>query len=256
MADPNVIGSGPYRFVSKSPGVNCVLDANTPGSVVNSIVSPGYYLYCPVYVEVRPDNDMSNIYIPRTQATPVTSNVTIQIRNLWRGGELIVNKYVYLNGTLQGGFPEDVVLPVIDPYPWGTSDNETIHIPLLLKSIMWVKVAVHIKGPPMLDLVHDNPWISQWINVTIPIFVSIRQDITGTSIYDLTGFGSYPTWLKNEAPAPDLKVNAKDVALAAACFGAKPGNVNWNSIADIFQPVDYKINAKDIASIAANFGFK
>jgi ABC-type oligopeptide transport system substrate-binding subunit len=276
--DPSVVGSGPYRFHSWSEIApkSIVLMTNSPNSIElakapipavtpaqppvgTPLVSPGYWQYCPINVNVKPDNYLVKINIARTTAS-VISNITITLKNWWRndsfGGDLIVNKYVWLNDTLLLGYPHDVVLHTSADYPWGASDVEVLPLVLQNKSLYYIKVAVHVKGPAMLDLYHDNPWISQWINVTLPLFVTIKQDITGSTIYDYTGFGAYPTWLKNEAPAPDFKVNAKDVALAAVSFGAKPGNVNWNSVADIFEPVDYKINAKDIASIAANFGYK
>jgi len=256
MADPNVIGSGPYRFVSKSPGVNCVLDANTPGSVVNGIVSPGYWQYCPVNVDVKPDNYLSKINIPPSMPS-VISNITITLRNWWQndsyGGDLIVNKYVWLNGTLLLGFPHDVTLHTSADYPWGASNIEVLNLNLPAHSLCYIKVAVHIKGPAMLDSVHPNPWISQWINVTLPLFVTIREDITGSTIYDLTGFGSYPTWLKNEAPAPDIKVDGKDVGVVQAAWGSKPGDVKWDPVADVVH--DYKIDTKDLNAVASKFGW-
>lgn len=263
MADPNLIGSGPFRFRSHSSGVSVQLDANTPGSVENSIVSPGYWQYCPIHVNVQPDNYLFKVNISPS-ATTVVSNVTIQLKNFWVNdtyqgtpgsgtGTLIVNKYVYLNGVLQPGFPHDVSLPTVSPYPEGSSDTETLHLTLNKKTLNWVKVAVHIKGPAMLDDVHPNPWISQWINVTVPIWVTIKTDVSGTTLYDVLGYGTYPAWLKSEAPAPDLKVDGKDVTAGSLAFGTVPGDARWSTVADVNK--DYKVDGKDIGIIALNFGY-
>jgi ABC-type transport system substrate-binding protein len=50
LPDPNLIGSGPYRFAEWTKGVHIVLDANTPGSVEHSITSPGYWQYSPIKI--------------------------------------------------------------------------------------------------------------------------------------------------------------------------------------------------------------
>jgi len=64
----------------------------------------------------------------------------------------------------------------------------------------------------------------------------------------LKGFSS-----KTHAHSPDIKVDIKDVAIAAKAFGAYPGHIRWNTVADING--DYKIDIKDIASIAKKLGW-
>lgn len=51
----------------------------------------------------------------------------------------------------------------------------------------------------------------------------------------------------------DGKVDGKDIALAAMCFGSAPGYPRWNPDADV--NADGKIDGKDIVKIAINFGF-
>jgi ABC-type transport system substrate-binding protein len=331
--DANIIGTGPFRWVSGTGitvGDTIVMVANSPGSVVNGITSPGYYQYCPVKVRIVPTGK-----ITITPSVPwIVIPVTFQLSNLWTDGNLTVNKYVYVGtnraqveaenaSLLLPGYPVDVNLATVTPYPMGTSENETISLNMTRKTTYWIKVAVHIKGPasityteqwksislniaqntnitwtagtkvvyidgydgmaPGTKIIYDvnhtmnftlsgakveycnasnmvtytipNPWISQWINTTCPLFVTIAQDIGGTTLYDLLGvpYSGYPAYLKNEAPAPDMKVDIKDISLAAKAFGTIPGSPAWNTVADLNG--DFKIDIKDIASIAKQFGY-
>jgi len=79
-----------------------------------------------------------------------------------------------------------------------------------------------------------------WINVTWPIWVTIKEDITG----------SY--YLCTQCIAPDCKVDLKDVFAAGKAFGSVPGDAKWNTVADING--DYKIDLKDYFVICKKFG--
>jgi hypothetical protein len=105
-------------------------------------------------------------------------------------------------------------------------------------------------GPLTLPSGEVNPWLNTWINVAVPLFVTIKQDISGTTISDVLGYGSYPAYLTNEAPAPDQKVDVKDISAAAKTFGTIPGAPSWNTVA----AGGFKIDIKDISLIAKQFG--
>ncbi len=259
--DPNIIGTGPFRWYSGDgliSGSTVVLVANSPGSIVNGITSLGYYLYNPVYVDVNPDNCFSKITIGLTDSSTI-SNVTATLRNLWQGGNLTGSKYVYLNDMLQPAFPQSLTLQPVspwdanNPYPVGASDLETMQFMFPKKTLNFVKVAFQITGPAALPDGEANPWLDTWVNTTLPIWTTIRQDITGTTLFDVLGFGSQPNSIKTEAPAPDLKVDGKDISLAAKAFGTVPGDPRWRSVADLNG--DYKVDGKDIALIAKQFGY-
>jgi ABC-type transport system substrate-binding protein len=244
--DANIIGTGPFRWVSglgDTVGSTVVLAANTLGSVINGITSPGYYLYEPVYADINPPNGQSKINVLRTDPSVVVP-VTLTLRNLWTDGSLVVSKYLYVNGVLQPGFPVNKALAPVTPYPLGTSDNETVTLTLAKKTLTFVELAVQIQ---------TAPWTGQWVNVTLPVWVTIKQDIGGTTLYDVMGYASYPGYLKNEAPAPDLKADVRDISLAAKAFGTVPGSPAWNTVADLNG--DFKIDMKDIANIAKQFGY-
>jgi hypothetical protein len=51
---------------------------------------------------------------------------------------------------------------------------------------------------------------------------------------------------------PDGKVDLRDVALVAFCFGSSPGHNRWDERADING--DHKVNIVDIALVVRNFG--
>jgi ABC-type transport system substrate-binding protein len=282
--DPNIIGSGPFKWFD---GTGFAVDdvvvffANTAGvqDHFHNTTSPGYYLYEPVWADIGTPNNLVKVNVNPGDAS-VTVPVTISLRNLWYDGFLIVNKYVYfgrnltlVNGedpsTLVPGYPIDVNLTTVDPYPLGPGHVEVINVTLLKKQCpYYLKVAIHIKGPatitytelvagqglpPTVTYTIPNPWLSHWINVTIPLFITVKQDIGGTTYYDVMGLGSTPAYIKNELPAPDQKVDIKDIALAAKAFGSIPGLPNWNTVADLNG--DYRIDIKDIANIAKQFGY-
>ena len=90
-----------------------------------------------------------------------------------------------------------------------------------------------------------SPYYCHTLTANWPIYVTIKEDIGGLW---------YDTWhTVKEVPAPDIKVDIKDVATAAKAFGSYPGHAKWNTVADI--NLDYKIDIKDIAAIAKKFGW-
>jgi len=217
--DPNLIGSGPWRFVEHVPSVSVLLVAN----------APGYYQYCPVHVNVHADGYKTKIdpVWPNTQAQV---NLTITLCNLWlnqyEGGFLVVDKYLYIDYEPLLYNP-DILLYVL---PGGVivPEEELIAVNLA-KCFHVVKVAVHVKGPPMIDDAQPNPWICQWINVTLPILITIKEDV-------------------NE----DCKVEGKDNALVAKAYDTCPGDPRWIANADINN--DYQVEGKDVAWIAKYYG--
>jgi ABC-type transport system substrate-binding protein len=276
--DPNIIGTGPYRWVSGigtgvGTDVTVYLEANTPGSVVHGITSPGYYLWCPIYVDLDTPNHVAKINILPSQ-TSTTVNIIVTFRNEWLGGTLDGSWWLLTSSTLAGvnsnaatvvASGSDLPLTPVSPYPLGISYQTVVPITLGKKTLTYVKLAFHIETPPTLTLEEDwngttytynvpNPWISQWQNTTMPIWVTIKEDIAGSNIYTVM----YPTVaatsaMTANAPSPDLKVDVKDIAAAAKAFGSVPGSPTWNAAAD---PLGlYKIDIKDIADIAKQFGY-
>jgi ABC-type transport system substrate-binding protein len=242
--DPLCIASGPFKFNSWSQvePKRIVLDASTT-----------YWQYCPVYVNVH----NTPTYATKLIVDPVTKhgvfNFDVTIKNLWlndsHGGFLTVNKYLYVDGVLQPTFPHNIdivtlasgaIVPNIESfaYDWTAGKHN-------------ITVAVHVKGPAMLDEVHVNPWISQWINATQRYWVTIKEDIAGTTLHDQLGLPSYP--YKATVPCPDLKVDIQDLARASGAFGSYPGLPNWNTVADITG--DYKVDIQDLARVSSKFGW-
>ena len=339
--DPNLIGSGPFRYLSLVDGSSLVMVANKPSSSVKTdrvgsttIVSSGYHAFCPIHVNahtllklntalltpvvnnthwtmVKPypqieynttnwrDTNGNQIldqgdYVTLANLTPLPVNVPaingvysvymlqslgggvynlyldwysakllvphangvkplepwivptefgITITNLASISHLTVNKYVYVDGVLQQGYPIDITL---DSYEH-EKELLNVNVPKCSHS---VTVAVHVKGPATLDDGHPNPWISQWINVTTYTWTTILEDIGGSTYYDRIGLGSYP--YKNQLPVPDCKVRVDDVLSAATAFGSNPGDPRWNSNCDTNR--DYKVRVDDILAIALMFG--
>jgi hypothetical protein len=66
--DPNMIGSGPFRYASRTAYTSILLVANKPGSVVKTdepgsipITSPGYHAYCPIHVNAHTLLKLTNV---------------------------------------------------------------------------------------------------------------------------------------------------------------------------------------------------
>jgi len=266
--DPNIIGSGPWRFLSFTPLISAVLVANKPGSTVKTdrtgsvpITSPaGFYNYYPKQVDLHvlsPVPYATKLILPVT--TPPTTHMLVtfalNIKNWLANNDLVVNKYLYVDGVLQPGFPVDRTIP-----PLGKDmENGTVGVSTtvdLTRGVHTIKLAVHIKGPTDIEinpLGHSikipNPWISHWDNATIKVYITRVEDISGSTLYDDIGLPSYP--FKTELPSPDTKVNLVDVFAAGKAFGSKPGSAKWFSPADINH--DYKIDLKDYFAITKAF---
>jgi hypothetical protein len=272
--DDNIIGSGPFRWsagVGDTVGSTITLVANKPNSVVRGITSPGYYLYYPVSVDINPDNGMSKITLDPTTPS-VTSNITITTRNLWYGGNLIVDKYVYINNGTKNpaGFPinglvtSTLAIPLLtsSPYPTGASDLETLNILLPRHTLFFLKVAEKIVGPALIGS-EPNPWLNVWINVTLPIYVTIKVDLGASNVYKDMGYNNptlfpqnqtaYPLDLVLEVGTSDFKVDGKDLGAVGTAFGSYPGSPTWNSACDVNG--DYKVDGKDLGGVASLFGW-
>jgi ABC-type transport system substrate-binding protein len=232
--DPHLIGSGPWRFVDYVPDVRVYLEANKPGKIVHGITSPGYWQLQPIHANITTGNFKVKID-PGYPNNVTLVNFTLNLHNLWlnqsSNGILLVNEYIYLDNNLI--LEEDNISL--------ESDNATEeHFQLsLAKCKHEIKAAVHVVGPPWLDALHSNPWICKWINVTIPIWITIKQDIGG-AMY------------QGKVPAPDCKVDGKDIAYASSSYNTVPGMKKWSPVADITG--DYKVDGKDIANIAKFYG--
>jgi ABC-type transport system substrate-binding protein len=318
--DPNVIGTGPFRFVQYIPEDKCELVANTPGSIVHSVTSPGYWQYYPVHVNIE-TTDYRVKFDPGYPNTQMNVSWNVAVRLFWlnqsTAGFVNYTANVYIDGLLydilsswvyphyvyeeeawnqttvninnprgswwsrqyhgtarykcvdwidgwpfdgQLGWCDTIVLkqygcnntyrghvasfsPATGKMVWGNiSEIGRIYsdpITLLSKCKHEIRIAVHINGPPMLDIEHPNPWLCQWINVTIPIWITIKQDVGGAMYL-------------GKVPAPDCKVDGKDIAYASSAFNTVPGMKKWSPVADITG--DYKVDGKDIANIAKYYG--
>jgi hypothetical protein len=245
VPDPNIIGSGPYRFKSWSPGVALIMVANKAGSVVNTgrpgsspITSPGYHAWLPVMEYVYTAGNIHK-YDPNA-----TVSFNVRTDNLWWGGALDISDHVVITWPNASTTVVDYAITLAA----ATSDVHT------LGPYTWPKCRTIIEVTSTITTV-DTPWTGQSFYAKYFIWGSIREDVAGSTFHkDMGLVPPYSTVFAATVPTPDCKVDAKDVAGAAAAFGAKPGNAKWWSVADIFH--DYKINAKDIAAIAAKFGFK
>jgi len=270
--DPYLIGNGPWRFVQYVPAVSVLLYANKPSLTIGTVHNPrGYRDWRPVHINVHIVNPPEYTYL---QKFPNCTNVTFQIdiHNQWLNpipntagspntGLLWVNKYVWIvypNGTEEPiVYDEFVELPACQHH----YENITKHFEPCHHQI---KVAVHIKGPPVIEVTKEggtiiipNPWVCQWINQTYDFWVTIKEDICGDT-WPITGEFTNVMGLpfkpgRCQYSVPDCYVNILDVVEASRAFGSYPGHARWDVRADINS--DYKIDIKDIYGIAKKLGW-
>jgi len=263
--DPNLIGTGPFRLAEYVADDHITMLANKPGLTIDTgiegsvpITNPyGYFRWCPVHVNVH----ILEPYLYLQKVPPGEDfTVRVTLHNDWvnpipntAGGDptgfLQVYKLVTLvhpDETEETLFDGTVGLNYCEPHVEDFALN-------LAKGHYQIKAAVHIIGPEMITVTKEggiieipNPFVCQWINVTFDFWVTISEDISGA--YFDTWHAGY-----EEVPAPDCKVDIRDIAAAAAAFGSYPGAENWNSVADLTK--DYKVDIRDIAAIAAQYGF-
>jgi peptide/nickel transport system substrate-binding protein len=120
-----------------------------------------------------------------------------------------------------------------------------------------VIVTVHIDGPEFVYVSKFggvisvlNPWACNTVTYKYYFWGTIKEDIGGTTYYDVIGLPTYP--YKAQLPAPDCKVDIKDILTAAKAYGSYPGHSRWWSVCDVNG--DYKVDIKDILGIAKAYG--
>jgi ABC-type transport system substrate-binding protein len=226
--DPNMIGSGPWRFKEYVPGSHIQLVANAPGSTVQTshsgsspIISPkGYWRWTPMIAETTIDGDIMARVSYGTSHT-----IDITITNLCLRGNTTIDSYcriTYSNGTIVEKAYTDVVLGAGSSWSFDHTDT--------LQGKIIIDLRVFARSPQEL---------SGWLNFTDIIWATIPEDVCGTLFYD--------------TPAPDIKVDGKDIATVAKAFNTKPGDMKWSTVADV--SCDYKIDGKDVARLAKMFGW-
>ncbi len=87
------------------------------------------------------------------------------------------------------------------------------------------------------DGIGDTPYIIDANNTDHYPLMSPYSYWTNPALYDLNR---------------DMKVDMKDVALAAACFGSRAGDPKWNSRADVTG--DGILDIRDLVAVARSFG--
>jgi len=235
-ADPNQIGTGPWRFGEYVAYSHVLMYANTPGRTVQTshagstpITSPkGFGNYYALLVFATINGSLASKVDYYTQ--PKKLNYTIF--NTFLGGLITVNVNItYQEQKIHEG---TYVIPAGGSWSW--SWNATIN------GRKTTSVAVKITSPAELAGSYS------WSRV---LYGTIKEDIVGSTLYDDIGLGTYP--YKSQLQTPDIKVDIKDQAEATKAFGSYPGHARWSPYADINN--DYKIDIKDIASIAKKFGW-
>jgi hypothetical protein len=284
--DPNIIGSGPFRWssgIGNTVASTVTLVANTPGSVVNGITSLGYYLYYPIWADIGTPNNRVKFNLGTSNANVSIIN-GITLYNLFQGytgnysGDLDVTVRLLVDGAVEN-VTTGLVIPTwnyTSPYPEtgggsATLDNWVLdtgtntmqyglEIDALNPSFHYITVQVQITGPTtILGDGEPNPWLGKWVNVTLPIWVTLKTDIAGSNLFNdmaaigVPGYAGVPALVTDELPTPDLRVEGRDLSVADKAFGSYPGSPTWNSTCDVNK--DYKVDGKDIGAMSRDYSW-
>jgi hypothetical protein len=230
--DPNVIGSGPWRYVSMTPGASLLMVANKPGSTVTTdrpgataITSPGVFNYYPVDIQAYEHSYLSR-FLPSSDLS-----FRVKLNNMWWGHPLTVNKTVTITVPVWAPIVSATNGIILAP---GVPHEETFSVDNAHAGKIRINVTIVYQTAPFVGLTR-TVIVDQWI--TIP------EDIGGATLA-----GSNPPY-----PVPDFKCDGKDIARAATAIFTRPGQLRWNPTADING--DYKIDIKDIARLAKKNGW-
>jgi ABC-type transport system substrate-binding protein len=250
--DPNLIASGPWRLKQYVPHSQVELVRNDAGSTVQTnlpgslpITSPhGYFKAMPLEVDIHGDGYKTKfapnpIHIWGPDSFRMNINFTATLLKLSYESGLMVDEYIFIDDVLQPGYPIiNISLASMSP------DVEHFNI-TYGPSKHYIKIAAFIKEP--------EPWKGKWVNETLYLWITIREDISGSTLYDEIGFSTYP--YKQMWPSSDIKVDVTEVAEVCSCFGAIPGfrPGMWDPLCDIDD--DYKVDVTDIATVVSRFGW-
>ena len=259
-ADPNLIGSGPWRFGEYMGYSHVLLYANSPGRTVKTnlegsvpVTNPvGYFRYTPVQLSLEAVGMAGKAKLPYegtyTLAWKVTNLYAVNTMDILDEGENLIatlnpgETYTLWEGTLDSPYYYWTRHRLYDTSPVGAMYRFALYKKdgtLVFRFRVWLPFRA---GP-----------ICEEVRISDPLYyVTIPEDIAGSNYYNDIGLTEY-TGKKDVLPTPDKKVNIVDVATAAAAFGAYPGHARWSTIADL--DTNYNINIVDIARIAARFGW-
>ncbi len=226
MPDPTLTGSGPWKFVEYNKEVRYILlDSN-----------PKFHRFLPLNTDASINPENRYIFTPEAG-----SPIIVTLENLCRRGCidcLDVNIRIrhpngtdeihqYVNLTIN----QDEELSMTFPITWEYGMYR-----------IYISSTMHASS--------DDQWYLYSCSRS-RVYVTIKEDIVGSSYYDDVELPSYP--YKGQLPTPDFKVDIKDLAIAAKAFGSYPSHERWDPRVDIND--DYKVDIKDLATFARKFGF-
>lgn len=150
--DPNVVGSGPFKFKEHTTGVRVVLDAN-----------PNYWQYTPikVFVDIPGKFDAG------------TRTFSVKISNLCKTDSMSIHKTV----TIDGSTVADIT---------ATIAAGDVHTEDITYNFAYGKHTIQVTVDWNVPSVGSGTK-----TYTLKVYTSIAQDIGGSTYYDDTGFGTY-----------------------------------------------------------------
>jgi ABC-type transport system substrate-binding protein len=150
--DPNVVGSGPFKFKEHTTGVRVVLDAN-----------PNYWQYTPikVFVDIPGKFDAG------------TRTFSVKISNLCKTDSMSIHKTV----TIDGSTVADIT---------ATIAAGDVHTEDITYNFAYGKHTIQVTVDWNVPSVGSGTK-----TYTLKVYTTIKEDIAGSTYYDDTGFSTY-----------------------------------------------------------------
>jgi ABC-type transport system substrate-binding protein len=211
-------GNGPWM----------ITEYNAAGAYASFVANPNYHHYSPLKAEIKPSSDNKNKF----DLTPAPGMVKLNLENLDLRYALTVSGTVTVQ--FSNAIPVTTVTLTAENLNAGAKKSYDIWTPIAYGAYNITVNLASTLAPP-----NSRSFTQKFTEM---IYVTIKEDITGSTLYDDIGLSAYP--YKDELPSPDIAVDMQDVNRVSRAFGSLPGSPNWDPVADITG--DYVIDVKDL----------
>jgi len=281
--DPNVIGTGPFRFVEYVEEDHTLLVANLPGSTVQTtwegstpITSPGYFRLLPFDIRLEIIDPPELAY--RHKIEPgITATMQLEFENLW-AQPLPVYGWLTLNGTPVAGSEFSTELAPFESMPvysiigelgcfrdYGWWHFNGTHIEMTKIIVMHADSDVEIwYGDALLDTVPECTWFVLDFHFEIPAIDSLATRFDPIKCIPMLWEIS---WWQKTLPVDIGGKNMYDELADGAEWVSShfPGCIPDEVVSAVSGlrehpykeqiPVcDYKVDIRDVATAARAFG--
>jgi hypothetical protein len=211
-----------------------ITEYNPAGAYASYVANPNYHHYSPLKAEIKASSSNLNKF----DLTPAPGMVKLNLENL------DLNYALTVTGTV-------TVKEGLTPVATVTLTAENLNAGAKKSYDIWTPVAYgayNVTVDLASNLGNGRSFTQKFTEM---IYVTIKEDIAGSTLYDDIGVGAYP--YKTQLVSPSITVDIEDLARASGAFGSLPGYPSWNTVADVSG--DFSIDILDLAMVTGRFGW-